>query len=72
MIGSKIAKSVFGSRNQRVIKRLQKKVALINKSEEEYKKLSDEQLQAKTNEFKQRLEKDETLDNLLVDAFAAV
>lgn len=72
MIGSKIVKSVLGSRNQRVIKRLQKKVALINKVEENYIKLSDEQLQAMTAQFKQRLEKGETLNDLLVDGFATV
>ena len=62
--------SVFGSRNQRLLKQYQKKVNAINALEPSLEKLSDEQLKAKTVEFKERLTKGETLDDLLVEAFA--
>ncbi|GAB4199613.1 MAG: preprotein translocase subunit SecA [Wenzhouxiangellaceae bacterium] len=63
---------VFGSRNQRLLKRMQKSVHSINALEEEYQSLSDEALQAKTAEFRQRLEQGAALDSLLPEAFAAV
>ncbi|MDR0533451.1 MAG: preprotein translocase subunit SecA [Verrucomicrobiales bacterium] len=63
---------VIGSRNQRVVKSLLPLVARINQFEQQYQSLSDEQLQAKTVEFRQRLANGETLDNLLPEAFAAV
>ncbi|NVK21018.1 MAG: preprotein translocase subunit SecA [Kangiellaceae bacterium] len=63
---------IFGSRNERTIKKLSKQVASINQLEPEFEALSDEQLKAKTEEFKQRLEQGETLDDLLAEAFAAV
>ena len=62
--------SVFGSRNQRLLKQYQKKVNTINALEPGLEKLSDEQLKAKTVEFKERLTKGETLDDLLAEAFA--
>lgn len=62
--------SVFGSRNQRLLKQYQKKVNAINTLEPSLEKLSDEQLKAKTVEFKERLTKGETLDDLLIEAFA--
>ena len=71
MIGA-VAKRIFGSRNDRLVKAYIKKVAAINAYEAQYSALSDEQLQAKTEEFKQRLEKGETLDELLSEAFAVV
>ena len=71
MIGA-VAKRIFGSRNDRLVKTYTKKVGAINALEEQYSALSDEQLQAKTTEFKQRLEKGETLDELLTEAFAVV
>ena len=54
------------------IKRLAKKADMILALEDEYKTLSDEQLQNKTNEFKERLKGGETLDDILVEAFATV
>ncbi|MCK5809937.1 MAG: preprotein translocase subunit SecA [Cocleimonas sp.] len=71
MIGA-VAKKIFGSRNDRLVKTYIKKVSAINDLEEQYGALSDEQLKAKTTEFKQRLEKGETLDELLTEAFAVV
>jgi preprotein translocase subunit SecA len=61
---------IFGSRNQRLIKQYQKTVREINALEPVIEKLSDEQLQAKTPEFKARLEQGATLDDILVEAFA--
>ncbi len=71
MVG-KIFKKIFGSRNERLIKQLNKVVAQIGGYESDLQALSDEQLQAKTAEFKQRLEKGETLDDLLPEVFAVV
>ena len=51
---------------------MRKKVAKINAVEDTYIKLSNEELKAKTDEFKKRLENGETLDDILVDAFATV
>ena len=65
-------KKVFGSANDRYIKKLMKKVRQVNALEPEMEKLTDEQLRAKTDEFKARLEKGETLDDLLPEAFAVV
>lgn len=69
---SSILRKVFGSRNDRLLKKLTKNVDAINALEAEYEKLSDEALKAKTEEFKARLEKGETLDDILNDAFATV
>ena len=69
---NKIAKKVFGSRNERVVKRMFKDVEKINVLEESVKALSDEELQGKTAEFRQRLDNGESLDNLLSEAFAVV
>ena len=63
---------IFGSRNQRTIKRMGKQVERINQLEADFESLSDEQVKAKTEEFKQRLEQGESLDSLLPEAFAAV
>jgi preprotein translocase subunit SecA len=63
---------IFGSKNQREIKKLEKVVAKINAFEEGLKKLSDAELRAKTDEFKGRLAAGETLDQLLPEAFAVV
>ena len=65
-----IAKKVFGSRNDRLLKQYQKIVNKINALEQQIKALSDEALQAKTAEFKQRLSNGETLDDILPEAFA--
>ena len=60
MIGS-IAKKLFGSRNDRVVKSYSKVVGQVNALEESYGQLSDQELQGKTADFRQRLEKGETL-----------
>jgi preprotein translocase subunit SecA len=69
MIGQVLTK-FFGSRNDRVLKKIQPVVDRINKLEPEMQKLDDSALAAKTVEFKGRLEKGETIDELLVEAFA--
>ncbi|OJX33785.1 MAG: preprotein translocase subunit SecA [Burkholderiales bacterium 68-12] len=63
---------IFGSRNDRLLKQYRKTVARINAMEPEYEKLSDEQLRAKTEEFKNRAAQGESLDELLPEAFAVV
>ena len=68
----KLFRKIFGSRNDRVIKRLRKVVAQINVLEPELEQLSDEQLRAKTAEFRTRLEAGETLQDVLPEAFAVV
>ncbi|MDS3862366.1 preprotein translocase subunit SecA [Thermosynechococcaceae cyanobacterium BACA0444] len=65
-------KAIFGDPNQRKLKKYQPLVSDINLLEEDIQPLSDAELQAKTSEFKQRLEKGETLDDLLPEAFAVV
>ena len=64
--------NLFGSRNQRILKRLSKKVDAINKYEISIQALNDNELRAKTKEFRERLKNDETLDDLLLEAFAVV
>ena len=71
MIGS-VLKKIVGSKNDRELKRLQQAVDHINAFEPEIKELSDAALTAKTLEFRERLQKGETLDDLLVEAFAVV
>ena len=56
---------IFGSRNDRLLKQYRKTVNRINAMEPEYEKLSDEQLRAKTQEFKDRVAKGESLDSIL-------
>ncbi len=65
-------KKIFGSRNDRIIRRMSKRVKKINELEASVQALSDEDLKAKTDEFRQRLEQGETLDQLLNEAFAVV
>ncbi len=67
-----ILRAVFGSRNDRIIKRLKKRVAEINALEPSIAALSDAELAAKTPEFKQRLNDGATLEDLLPEAFAVV
>ena len=62
--------SVFGSRNDRLLSQLQKTVKKINALEPSLEALSDEELKAKTPEFKERIEKGESLDKILPEAFA--
>ena len=64
--------SLFGSRNERVLRQLSKTVARINALESEFEKLSDEALRGKTDEFKQRVAAGESLDKILPEAFAVV
>ena len=64
--------SLFGSRNDRVLRQLSKSVARINALESEYTALGDEALRGKTDQFKQRIADGETLDQLLPEAFATV
>ncbi|WP_028869788.1 preprotein translocase subunit SecA [Psychromonas arctica] len=71
MITSLITK-IIGSRNDRYLKNLRKVVNEINKLEPEIKALSEEELKAKTSYFKERLAKGETIDDILVEAFAVV
>ncbi len=67
-----IFKKVFGSRNERLVKQYLQKVKAINALEPAMEKLSDAELAGKTAEFKSRLEKGESLDKLLPEAFAVV
>ena len=65
-----LLKKLFGSKNEREVKRMLKTVQLVNAFEEQMVALSDDQLRAKTAEFKARIAKGETLDKLLPEAFA--
>ncbi|OIO09316.1 MAG: preprotein translocase subunit SecA [Gallionellaceae bacterium CG1_02_60_325] len=69
---SRLLKSVFGSRNDRLLKQYRQIVARINSLESEITALSDEALQAKTPQFRQRLQQGESLNDLLPEAFAVV
>ena len=69
---AKLLRKMFGSRNERLVKRMRKLVAQINALETEYEALNDEELKAKTAQFRERLEKGESLDDLLPEAFATV
>src|SRR5579885_391494 len=71
MIDAILAK-VFGTKNEREIKKLRPIVAAIGDLEPEMQKLSDAELAAKTQEFKQQLANGATLDDLLIPAFAVV
>ncbi len=70
MILDKALAKVFGTKHEREVKKMQPLVAEINELESGLKQLSDEQLAAKTPEFKERLGKGETLDDILPEAFA--
>jgi preprotein translocase subunit SecA len=67
-----LARKIFGSSNDRRIKATRARVAEINALEEELKALSDEQLRARTDEFRKQLADGKTLDDLLIPAFATV
>ena len=69
---NKLVKKIFGSRNDRLVKRMLKSVEQINVHEPAMEALSDEELRAKTSEFRERLEKGETTKALLPEAFAVV
>ncbi|MBF7979333.1 MULTISPECIES: preprotein translocase subunit SecA [Rahnella] len=68
----KLLTKVFGSRNDRTLRRMRKVVDLIGRMEPEIQKLTDEQLRAKTDEFRERLAKGEVLETLIPEAFAVV
>jgi len=68
---SKVMKTVFGSRNDRIIKKLNQRVLRINQLEATMQALSDDELKQKTGEFRQRFDAGETLEQLLDEAFAA-
>lgn len=63
---------IFGSRNERILKMMRKRVDKINSLESAMEKLSDNELKAKTTEFKQRIANGESLDSILEEAFAVV
>jgi len=63
---------IFGSRNDRLLKKYRQTVSKINALEAGYEQLSDEALRAKTDEFKQRISQGESLDSILPEAFAVV
>jgi len=67
-----ILKKIIGTKNDRDIKKMRPLVERINQLEEEYQKLSDEQLKAKTDEFRERLAGKETEDDIMCEAFAVV
>lgn len=67
-----ILDKIFGNPNDKEIKKVMKTVEKINHLEPDMQKLSDSELQGKTDEFKARLEKGETLDDILVEAYAVV
>ncbi|EJO4030786.1 preprotein translocase subunit SecA [Vibrio cholerae] len=69
---TKLLTKVIGSRNDRTLRRLRKIVKEINNYEPAFEALSDEELKAKTVEFRQRIEQGENLDQLLPEAFATV
>ncbi len=65
-------KKIFGTQQTRTIKKYQKIVSAINEQESAYQTLSDEELKNKTKEFKERIKQGESVDQLLVEAFAVV
>ena len=67
-----LLKRILGTKNERDLKRLRPFIARINEREQELQALADAALQAKTGEFKERLAKGETIDDLMVEAFAVV
>ncbi|MDR5617610.1 preprotein translocase subunit SecA [Arsenophonus sp.] len=69
---TKLLTKIFGSRNDRTLRRLGKFVDIINQLEPEFEKFSDQELKAKTDEFRQRLKSGATLDDLIPEAFATV
>ncbi|MEQ5222814.1 preprotein translocase subunit SecA [Providencia alcalifaciens] len=69
---TKLLTKVFGSRNDRTLRRLRKEVEKINQLEPEFEKLSDDELKAKTAEFRERLKQGESIENMIPEAFATV
>ena len=71
-LAQRLVQAVFGSRNDRLLKRMRKSVEAINQLEPGLQALSDDELRAKTTEFRSRYQNGETLDDLLPEAFAVV
>ena len=71
MVGNLFSK-IFGSRNQRQLKRMSRVVGKINALEPSLESLSDQELGAKTGEFRDRLDSGESIEDLLPEAFATV
>lgn len=69
---NKVAAKIVGSRNDRFVKKLYKTVAAINSFEEELGLISDDELKAKTLEFKDRIDKEESLESILPESFAVM
>ena len=69
---SKIVKKVFGTKHDRDIKKIMPLIDETNEFDKQYDSLSDDEIKAKTDEFKKRIEEGETVDDLLPEAFAAV
>jgi len=69
---NKIITKIFGDYNEKELKKIHPLIPEINKKEEEYQKLSDEELKDNTNKFKERLKNGESVDDLLIEAFATV
>ncbi|MDC9588103.1 preprotein translocase subunit SecA [Xenorhabdus sp. XENO-10] len=68
----KLLTKIFGSRNDRTLRRLHKVVDVINQMESDFEKLSDEELKAKTSQFRARLKEGEPLEKIMPEAFATV
>ncbi|MCD1125963.1 preprotein translocase subunit SecA [Jinshanibacter sp. LJY008] len=69
---TKLMTKVFGSRNDRTLRRMRKSVEAINRLEPEYEALSNDELKAKTEVFRERLAKGESLESIMPEAFAVV
>ncbi|MGP1954214.1 MAG: hypothetical protein ACTS8R_04515, partial [Arsenophonus sp. NC-QC1-MAG3] len=69
---TKLLKKIFGTSNDHTLHRLSKVVDIINQLEPKFEKFSDQELKAKTDEFRQRLKSGTTLDDLIIEAFATV
>lgn len=69
---NKVAAKIVGSRNDRFVRKLYKTVAVINSFEQELSLISDDDLKAKTQEFRDRISKEEALESILPEAFAVM
>ncbi|MCK4556033.1 MAG: preprotein translocase subunit SecA, partial [Candidatus Aminicenantes bacterium] len=67
-----LAQKIFGTKNKRDLKKLQPYASAISELEPQFQSLSDDQLRAKTAEFKEKLEQGASLDDILIEAFAVV
>ena len=71
-LATTILKAIFGSKAERDVKKVRPYVKKINDLEVQYQSLTEEQLKAKTDEFKARLQNGETTDDIMCEAFAVV